>query len=79
MAFTAEQRSTVDAWLAKNGKNAICSNCGSTEVLVHDYLHVHPVMADGHVADRGLAVVSLGCKVCGLVRSFDARSVGIST
>ena len=36
--LTAEQKSKVDAWLAKNGKNAICSK-GSTEVLVHDYLH----------------------------------------
>ena len=78
MAFTAEQKSKVDVWLAKNGKNAICSNCGSTEVLVHDYLHMHPVAVDGHATDRGLVVVSLGCKVCGLVRSFDVRAVGIS-
>jgi hypothetical protein len=26
----------------------------STDVLVHDYLHAHPVMTDGHVTDRGL-------------------------
>ena len=78
MAFTAEQKSKVDAWLAKNDKSAICSNCGSTDVLVHDYLHVHPATADGHPMDRGLVVVSLGCKACGLVRSFDARAVGIS-
>jgi hypothetical protein len=78
MAFTAEQKAQVDGWLAKNGKNAVCSNCGSTEVLVHDYLHMHPAVIDGRVTDRGLVVVSLGCKVCGLVRSFDARAVGIS-
>jgi hypothetical protein len=78
MAFTAEQKSKVDAWLAENGKNAICSNCGSTQVIVHDYLHVYPVTVGGHATDRGLAVVNLGCKICGLVRSFDARAVGIS-
>jgi hypothetical protein len=78
MAFTPEQKSKVDTWLANNSKNAVCSNCGSTEVLVHDYLHMHPVAVDGHASDRGLVVISLGCKVCGFVRSFDARAVGIS-
>ena len=78
MAFTAEQRSKVDGWLAKNGKNATCPNCGSTDPIVHDYLHMYPVAIDGHATERGLAVVNLGCKVCGLVRSFDARAVGIS-
>jgi hypothetical protein len=76
MKLTSEQQATIQRWVRDNPKVRVCLQCPNPfkHMLISRELYfVHRIDDDKEV----VPLVVVGCSLCGQIKLFDARVIGV--